>query len=388
MVIDVGTAKYNLSVIPIGGFNSTVNLQVTGGLPPFVLASIEPGSVTPGIGHSVLTIPIWMSTPMGTYNITITGVSYLPTGSIEHSVVVGLNVAEGIIPSFAMEANPAVSWGPQGASGGLRLSQGQCGNYAISLTSISSSGGSVNLTVTNQLSHVAMRFAQNSLTLVPGGVVSTNLKVCVAADAQPGNYTFTVVGIGNVSPLLQPATETHTVDILLRVASQTNTQGPTDLSTALELFPFATLAVLVFWLLALIAISLRRRRFAGRSAAGFGLILLGLSLMLFIVDVDVYYFVARITRTHPPLLIGAFLLSLLLILAGSLLVRRSRVHIRPIEKLVVAILVLLIMFTLLGPNIIASVFMIVFLLVLMALVVEISLWSAWGRRTDKARSGE
>jgi hypothetical protein len=288
---DFGTATYYLSIIPIGGFNSTVNLQVTRGLPFGAQASIEPASVTPGIGHSVLTV--LTSGSYGSYNITITGVSSPPTGSIKHSVVVGLTVVSGIA-SFTMEAIPAVSWGPQGTSGGLRLSQGQCGNYTISATSIGNFGGSVNLTVTNQLSHVAMRFAQNPLTVVPGGVVSTILQVCAAADAQPGNYTFTVVGTSNVSPLLhgQPATETHTVDILLRVESQTNTQRPTGLWTVLltaqELIMILAVSVISVWLLALIAISLRRRRFAGRSAAGFGLILLGLSWMLMTAHAAVY----------------------------------------------------------------------------------------------------
>ena len=87
-----GVATYSLSVTSVGSFSAPVTLQVSG-LPPGSTASVSPNPVTPALGGTVtstLTIPTSLGTPIGTYNLTITGTSTLPliTRSITLQLVV------------------------------------------------------------------------------------------------------------------------------------------------------------------------------------------------------------------------------------------------------------------------------------------------------------
>jgi hypothetical protein len=65
------TATYTITVTPVSGA-PTVNLQITGGVPPGASASLNPASITaPSI--STLTVTTTGGTPTGHYPILITG---------------------------------------------------------------------------------------------------------------------------------------------------------------------------------------------------------------------------------------------------------------------------------------------------------------------------
>lgn len=69
------TATYTVTATSIGGFSSQINFQVTG-LPQSSSSSFSPPSVTPPASGSVstqMTISTSQTTPIGSYNLTITG---------------------------------------------------------------------------------------------------------------------------------------------------------------------------------------------------------------------------------------------------------------------------------------------------------------------------
>ncbi len=179
------SASYTVTVTSLGSFTSTVNLHVSGGLPSGGQASIVPTSVTPSSGgsvSSVLTISTASNTPMGTYNVTITGSSTLPL--ITRSIIIALVVIPP--PSdFTITASPNP----------LVVNQGQCGNLTVTITSRGNFSSPVNLTLTGVLpDHVSARYAPNPVTPPIGGTVLSFLAVCAESSATPGNYTMTIVG--------------------------------------------------------------------------------------------------------------------------------------------------------------------------------------------------
>ncbi len=66
------STSFTVNVNALTGFNGTVNLSVSSGLPANATASFSPASVN-GTGSSVVTISTAGSTPTGTYNLIING---------------------------------------------------------------------------------------------------------------------------------------------------------------------------------------------------------------------------------------------------------------------------------------------------------------------------
>jgi hypothetical protein len=193
------TASYQVSVTSYSNFAGTVNLQVTG-LPSGSQAIFTPSaSVTLGEGQSVtetLNIVTSASTPLGSYNLTITGSSTLPL--ITHSVSVGLVILTP--PSdFTITATPNP----------LIISQGACGNLTVTVTSVGNFDSPVNLTLSGLPSAVTVTLIPNPITPAPGGMVSSIVIVCPASNAAPGNYTLTVTGTSG--------TLVHTVSVLFQI---------------------------------------------------------------------------------------------------------------------------------------------------------------------------
>jgi hypothetical protein len=178
------SAIYTVTVTSLGSFTSTVNLQVSGGLPPGAQPNIVPPSLNPSSGGSLssaLTISTAADTPTGTYNVTITGTSTLPL--ITHSVVVTLVVT--VPPSnFKIQASPVP----------LVVNQGQCGNITVTVTSLGNFSSPVNLTLTGLPSHVSARYLLNPVTPPVGGSKLSFLTLCPESAATPGNYTMTIFG--------------------------------------------------------------------------------------------------------------------------------------------------------------------------------------------------
>jgi hypothetical protein len=151
--------------------------------------------------NSQLTVATTLSTPIGTYNLTITGTSTLP--AITRSVSVQL-IVTSTPPDFVINANPGL----------LIVNVTECGNYSISVNGVGSFNSPVNLTLTGPsvpstipIPLTSYRYFPNPVTPPVGGTVPSTLTVC--AGSTPGNYTLTV---GGTSGSLY-----HSVDVLLRV---------------------------------------------------------------------------------------------------------------------------------------------------------------------------
>jgi hypothetical protein len=203
--IDQGQiANYTVTVTSVGGFSAPVNLQVTG-LPASSTPSFMPVAVTPAPGGSVsstLRISTSLSTPNGTFPLTITGTSTLPAITRSTNVVLVVNLAK---PDFVLDANPKL----------LIVNQTKCGNITTSVKAQGTFNSPVNLTLTGLPAHVTYKYTPNPVTPPLGGTTSSTLTLCPAADSTPGNYTLTIVGT-SVSPSI-----VHTVNVTLRIPKPT-----------------------------------------------------------------------------------------------------------------------------------------------------------------------
>jgi hypothetical protein len=193
------TATYQVTLTSIGSFTGTVSLQVTG-LPAGASAAFSPsGSVSLSQGQSVtesLSVLTTAATPLGSYNLTVSGTSTLPliTQSASVSLVVTLppsNFGVAIYPSQ------------------LSVASGQCGNLTVTVNSIGTFNSAVDLTLSGLPNHVSGKFTSNPITPPPGGTVNSVVSVCTASSASPGNYTMVVTATSG--PLV------HTANALLSI---------------------------------------------------------------------------------------------------------------------------------------------------------------------------
>jgi uncharacterized repeat protein (TIGR01451 family) len=83
-VVRGASTTYAVTITPSGGFSGSVNLSVTG------LPSLASGSFTPNpaTGSSTLTVTTGATTPLGSYQLTITGVS----GALSHATTTVLSM--------------------------------------------------------------------------------------------------------------------------------------------------------------------------------------------------------------------------------------------------------------------------------------------------------
>jgi hypothetical protein len=103
--LTVGQGASNSSTVTStlsGPFNSTVSLSVAG-LPSGATANFGPSSIdAPGSGSSVLTVSTSTTTPVGTYNLVVTGTG----GGQTHSVPISLTVTNGNGSTQQLIGNP------------------------------------------------------------------------------------------------------------------------------------------------------------------------------------------------------------------------------------------------------------------------------------------
>jgi hypothetical protein len=196
------TASYQVTVSSINGFSGTVGLQVSG-LPTSAEAVFVPsGSVSLDQGQSVtetLGVLATQSTPLGNYNLTITGIARNVADSslITHNLVVGL-VVTAPVANFGIAVSPSQ----------LYVSGGACGNITVTVNSIGGSSSAVNLTLTGLPDHVSSLFTPNPITTAAGTTQSI-LTLCPATTAASGNYTMVLAGTSGST--------VHTVDATLTI---------------------------------------------------------------------------------------------------------------------------------------------------------------------------
>jgi hypothetical protein len=173
------SASYTVSLTSTGGFAGSVALSASG-LPGGASSSFTPSAVTlnsGGTATSALTVTTTSSTPVGSYTITVSGVS----GKVSGSVTGGLTVNYPISSSFSMNATPAsLSMGPESTA-----------VYTVQLTR-SNFPGSVTFAVYGGLPGGATA----TFTPNPTTGLSSTLQISTAATTPDGSYTLYLVGSG------------------------------------------------------------------------------------------------------------------------------------------------------------------------------------------------
>src|SRR5205085_12174983 len=113
------------------------------GLPSGATAGFNPSTVSGGSGSSTLTVSTASTTPGGSYTLTITGTS----GTLVHTSTVTLVVAQ---PDFSLSASPR--------SLTINRRHSNSANTTITVTPISSFGGTVALSVSGLPAGVTATF--------------------------------------------------------------------------------------------------------------------------------------------------------------------------------------------------------------------------------------
>lgn len=166
------SGTYKITVTPSGGFNATVDLNVTG-VPAGATASLAPKSFA-GPGYSTLTVVVGATTLLGTYPLTITA----SNGSVIRQTTVSLVVSASA--GFSVSAAPASRTIPPGATTTYAVTVGASGGF----------DGKVYLSVIGLPAGVTASFSPSSFA----GPGSSTLTVVAGAGAPAGAYILTITG--------------------------------------------------------------------------------------------------------------------------------------------------------------------------------------------------
>jgi Domain of unknown function (DUF1929)/PKD domain len=171
-VVQGSGTNYTVTITPTNGFSSTVSFSVSG-LPSGASASFTPSTIS-GQGTTTLNVATALSTPVGSYTLTITG----STGALSHNAMVTLMVNSA--GDFSISASPAT----------LSIASGHSGNYTVSIAALQGFAGSVSLNVTGVPSRVTASF--NPVTVSGSG--SSVLKMQAGRKSRAGTYNLTITG--------------------------------------------------------------------------------------------------------------------------------------------------------------------------------------------------
>ncbi len=170
-------AFYTVTVRAFNGFAGAVNLKVSG-LPTGASGSFDknPLSIT---GESKLDITTTVNTPVGSYTLTVTGVSE----GKRHSEYVTLEIkAKPLEQDFTIAASPS----------SRSVEQGDAADYTVTVKAINGFAGAVNLSVAGLPTGTTGNFQPSS---VPGNG-EAKLTVTTTKDTPVGTYTLTITGEG------------------------------------------------------------------------------------------------------------------------------------------------------------------------------------------------
>ncbi len=165
-------ASCSLSAVAVSGFSGTIALAASG-LPSGITATFTPGSVTAGGAASTVKIFVTSAVAVGSYTVTLTGVS----GSLTHSVTFPVSVVK---PDFALAASPA----------SLTIPTGSSAQSEVMVNALAGFTGSVSLTTSGAPEGVTTTLGSSSVAA--GG--QTALKLAVSNSATAGTSTITVTG--------------------------------------------------------------------------------------------------------------------------------------------------------------------------------------------------
>jgi hypothetical protein len=162
-----GAAVYNITVNPSAGFSDPVALSVSG-LPGGAIATFSPN---PATSTATLSLTTSTTTPLGTYPLTVTGVS----ASLQHNVSASLAV---LVPDFSLTASPASQ----------TVAVGNSATYAVAVSPVGSFSDPVTLSVSGLPAGVSASFSPNPTTGL------TTLSLTTSAATPTGSFTLTIFG--------------------------------------------------------------------------------------------------------------------------------------------------------------------------------------------------
>lgn len=183
-VLQGNSTSYNVSITPLVGFAGQVTLSATG-LPAGATATFAPN---PATSSSILSITTSATTPLGSYNLTITGVS----GSLTHSTNLTLIVST---PDFSLTATPASQ----------TITQGRSTSYSVTVTPLLGFAGQVTLSASGLPAGASATFSPNPAT------TTSTLSITTTAATTKGTFTLTITGVSGAL--------THTATVSLTVNS-------------------------------------------------------------------------------------------------------------------------------------------------------------------------
>jgi len=165
-----------ITVTDISPFTGSVTLAASG-LPSGVTAVF---GANPNTGRSVLTLTAGCAVAIGTYTVTITGVS----GSLTATTAIALTVDGAISGSFSLAPSP----------GALSIAEGGSGTITITPTGSACFTGSVTLAASGLPSGVTATFSPNPTT------GNSAMTVKASSSAAAGTYSVTITGTsGNLT---------------------------------------------------------------------------------------------------------------------------------------------------------------------------------------------
>jgi hypothetical protein len=168
-VTQSGSASYAVTITPLNGFTSPVNLSVSG-LPAGATGTF---STNPATTTSTLTVTTSAATPGGSSTLTINGAS----GSLSHNATATLVVN---IPNFTMSSAPASQTVQQGAST----------TYNLTITPSGGFTSPVNLSVTGLPTGATGTFSTNPAT------TASTLTITTSGSTPAASSTLTITGTG------------------------------------------------------------------------------------------------------------------------------------------------------------------------------------------------
>ena len=201
------------SVIPVDGFTGSVQLSFPlgyGGLPTGVTASFSPNPTT---GTSVLTLTASSTAAVGTYSLTINGIS----GSLNATAAFTLTVNPP--PSFSLNASPA----------SLSIVQGGSSASGITVSDLYGFTGSVQLAASGLPSGVTASFTPNPTT------GTSMLTLMASGTATLGPATVTISGTSGA--LTEVTYLALTVNPVVVSAPALTNFGPVNIGTASPVIP-------------------------------------------------------------------------------------------------------------------------------------------------------
>jgi IPT/TIG domain len=164
--------SYAVSVTDSGGFTGAVMLSA-GGLPSGAGATFIPNPTT---GTSSLSITTAGTTPAGTYNLTITGVS----GSLSHGAAVTLVVQAAPIPDFSLSATPSSQ----------TVRRGALTSYTVTVTRTGGFAGAITFSAGSVPRGVSVTFSLNNTT-----ANSSTMSVRTSNNTPRATYVLTITAV-------------------------------------------------------------------------------------------------------------------------------------------------------------------------------------------------